>query len=139
MRHSDNSQKAQVAFEIQMLSKSKSGKSEVMVSPIKNDKAKVKEEEPDYKCSNCEYTSPSAYNMKRHLLVHSGLKPYKCHYCGYSCTAARDLIRHIFTHTGRKPYMCDQCEYSGTQACSLKRHLLRHNNEKPHSCEECGQ
>ena len=54
MRHSDNSQKAQVAFEIQMLTKSKSGKSEVMVSPIKNDKAKVKEEEPDYKCSNCE-------------------------------------------------------------------------------------
>ena len=107
MRPSDNSQKAQIAFERLMLSKIKSEKSQVLVSPNKNDKAKIKEEEPDYKCSNCEYTSPSAYNMKRHLLVHSGLKPYKCHYCGYSCTAARDLIRHIFTHTGRKPYMCD--------------------------------
>ena len=69
MRHSDNSQKAQVTFEIQMLSKSKSEKSEVMVSPNKNDKAKVKEEESDYNCSNCEYTTPSAYNMKRHLRI----------------------------------------------------------------------
>ena len=104
--------------------------------------SKVKEEKLDkmlfdYKCSRCEYTSIAGYNMKRHLLVHSGLKPYSCHRCEYSCTAERDLRRHVYTHTGEKPFLCDQCNYSSTQACMLKRHRMMHNGERPFSCNQC--
>ena len=79
MRHSDNSQKAQVAFERQMLSKIKSEKSQVMVSPNKNDKAKVKEEEPDYKCSNCEYESLSDAGEIRVWFASKILTPCRMH------------------------------------------------------------
>ena len=91
----------------------------------------------DYQCSLCDYTSTGVYNMKRHLLVHSGLKPYSCHQCEYSCSAAKDLRRHIFTHSGEKPFLCDQCNYSSTQACTLKRHRMMHNGERPYDCKQC--
>ena len=89
------------------------------------------------KCSFCDYTSIGSYNMKRHLLVHSGLKPYSCHQCEYSCTAAKDLTRHVYTHNGVKPFICDQCNYSSTQACMLKRHKMMHNGERPYGCKQC--
>ena len=91
----------------------------------------------DYRCSLCEYISAGSYNMKRHLLVHSGVKPYTCHQCEYSCAAKKDLRRHIYTHTGAKPFLCDQCDYSTTQACTLKRHRFAHNGERPHGCKQC--
>ena len=52
------------------------------------------------KCSQCDFTSPGAYNLRRHLKAHSGEKSNKCNQCDYASSQAGDLRRHSKTHSG---------------------------------------
>jgi len=52
-----------------------------------------------YKCNTCEYCTNRSDHYKRHLLVHSELKPFKCCRCGY-CTGRSDHFRRHLTRHG---------------------------------------
>uniref|UniRef100_A0A3P9B9Y8 C2H2-type domain-containing protein n=1 Tax=Maylandia zebra TaxID=106582 RepID=A0A3P9B9Y8_9CICH len=92
-----------------------------------------------YNCELCGKSFTQAGAVKRHQLIHSGVKAYSCDMCGKSFTLAETLKRHQLIHSGFKPYSCELCGKSFTHAQSLKRHQLIHSGFKPYSCELCGK
>ena len=46
-------------------------------------------------CSVCNKTFGSAYNLQRHMVVHTKEKPFKCDYCESSYTQSSKLKNHI--------------------------------------------
>ena len=65
------------------------------------------------------------------------VKSNKCSQCDYASSYAHDLRTHLKTHSGEKPYKCNQCDYASSQAGNLKRHLKMHSGEKPNKCNQC--
>ncbi|XP_066550543.1 zinc finger protein 729 [Amia ocellicauda] len=57
---------------------------------------------PVYQCSVCpkNFTSPS--KLKRHFLIHTGLKPFKCYVCNKSFRQHCHLQNHQHTHAALK-------------------------------------
>lgn len=52
-----------------------------------------------HRCSHCSYSTFRVGDFKRHILIHSGVKPYKCHICKKGFVQKNNLSRHLNTHT----------------------------------------
>ena len=61
------------------------------------------------KCSQCNYASVHAGNLKMHLKTHT----------------ARALKVDSIIHAGEKANKCNQCDYESIQAGNLRTHILR--------------
>ena len=72
------------------------------------------------------------------MLIHNGQKPHNCTQCDYASSRAHDLRDHIKTHSWQKPKLCKRCEYSTIPSSSLTKLVLTHSGEEPHHCKECG-
>ena len=88
------------------------------------------------KCSQCDFRSSRADNLRTHLKIHSGEKSNKCNQCNYASSRVDSLRTHLKTHSGEKPNKCNQCEYASSQAGNLRKHLKTHNREKPKKCNQ---
>ena len=65
-----------------------------------NTKSPVKETKRSNKCSQCNFASARAGNLRQHLKTHSGDKSNKCNQCDYASSRAGDLRIHLRTHNG---------------------------------------
>ena len=74
-------------------------------------------------CNQCEYASPQASKLRRHLKTHSGEKSNKCHQCDYESFREDHFRTHLETHSGEKPNKCNQCDFACSDPSSLRRHL----------------
>uniref|UniRef100_A0AAZ1Y3T8 C2H2-type domain-containing protein n=1 Tax=Oreochromis aureus TaxID=47969 RepID=A0AAZ1Y3T8_OREAU len=83
-------------------------------------------------CDLCGKSFTLAQSLKKHQVIHSGVKPYSCDLCGKSFTLAGNLKTHQVIHSGVKAYNCDLCGKSFTQSQSLKTHQLIHSGFKNH-------
>ena len=54
------------------------------------------------KCTQCEYVSSLASNLRKHLRTHSGEKSNKCNQCEYACSQASNLRKHLKIHIREK-------------------------------------
>ncbi|XP_075222435.1 uncharacterized protein LOC142325044 isoform X4 [Lycorma delicatula] len=90
-----------------------------------------------YTCTVCSKSLTRPYDLKRHMKIHTGLKPYSCDICGKVFAEGSSLHKHMRVHTGEKPYKCKYCFIRFKQSGHLQDHLLRHTGEKPHSCSLC--
>ena len=79
------------------------------------------------KCSQCDFASFQAGNLRRHLKIHSGEKSNKCSQCEYACSDPSSLKRHLKTHSGEKTNKCNQCDYASSRIDSLRTHLKTHS------------
>uniref|UniRef100_A0A672Q1K1 Ovo-like zinc finger 1b n=1 Tax=Sinocyclocheilus grahami TaxID=75366 RepID=A0A672Q1K1_SINGR len=50
---------------------------------------------------------------------------YSCEHCGKGFNDAFDLKRHVRTHTGVRLYKCTMCVKAFAQRCSLESHLKK--------------
>merc|ERR1711976_555455 len=58
-----------------------------------------------FACPVCSKVMPSAGNVRRHILIHTGEKPFKCHICKFACNVKFNLDQHIRTkHNLQIPY-----------------------------------
>ncbi|CAL8340064.1 unnamed protein product [Merluccius merluccius] len=78
-------------------------------------------------CPHCALVFPSAYVMKRHIVVHTGVRQFVCDFCSRSFNQHGHLKSHLRLHTGEKPYQCQQCDKSFNHNVSLKSHVMRYH------------
>ncbi|KAK4300315.1 hypothetical protein Pmani_027476 [Petrolisthes manimaculis] len=48
-----------------------------------------------YVCQWCGRSFDRVSNLKRHTLLHSGIKPFKCLYCNYRATQKANVVQHL--------------------------------------------
>ena len=82
------------------------------------------------KCSQCDFASDQAGDLRTHLKIHSGEKANKCNQCNFSSIWLSALTRHLKAHRREKPNKCNQCEFASAQAGNLRAHLKKHRVEK---------
>ena len=100
--------------------------------------------EKSNKCSQCNYASSWAGNLKMYLKTHSGGKSNRCNKCDLVSNPTRwSLLLHLgFSIQATEKYStvlqyikCSRCDCS--HACSLRKHLKTHTGEKTNKCNQC--
>ncbi|GBN07427.1 Zinc finger protein 782 [Araneus ventricosus] len=93
----------------------------------------------EYKCDVCRKTFRRNQNLQKHVLTHTGEKPFLCEVCGKSFSRKDNLQTHVLIHTGEKPFQCEVCGKSFRQKEHLQRHVRTHTVNKLHECNICGK
>ncbi|KAA0198912.1 hypothetical protein HAZT_HAZT002731 [Hyalella azteca] len=90
-----------------------------------------------FKCSFCGKTSQCRADLKKHIRVHTGVRPHKCKVCNASFIQITALRGHETIHTGQKPFACDVCDKTFAIKDRLRLHMRVHTGEKPYKCPQC--
>lgn len=102
--------------------------------------AHIKEcHEPDkpFVCIQCNKKFGRRSDLKKHSIVHTGIRPFNCPVCGKNFSRNTNLTKHLRIHSGLKPHVCQQCPRSFTTKADLFRHVQVHNELKPFKCSQC--
>ncbi|XP_030239153.1 myeloid zinc finger 1 isoform X1 [Drosophila navojoa] len=75
--------------------------------------------------------SPRPYIKRR------GRHFYQCQACGKKVQSNYNLRRHMMIHTGERPFPCDLCERRFREFSDLKKHRRRHINDPRYICMIC--
>ncbi|XP_034473286.1 transcription factor E4F1 [Drosophila innubila] len=62
---------------------------------------------------------------------------YQCQACGKKVQSNYNLRRHMMIHTGERPFPCDLCERRFREFSDLKKHRRRHINDPRYICMIC--
>lgn len=90
-----------------------------------------------FKCSFCGKRSKCRADLKKHIRVHTGVRPHKCKICDASFIQITALRGHETIHTGQKPFACDVCNKKFAIKDRLRLHMRVHTGEKPYKCPQC--
>ena len=91
-------------------------------------------------CNHCEKIFNGAYNLKAHMVVHSGEKPYSCDMCGKSFAFNSCLRRHRFVckYSEKRTNHAALGEKSDfAKLAELNPPIEQQQDEKPFACEFC--
>ncbi|XP_037927365.1 zinc finger and BTB domain-containing protein 41-like isoform X2 [Teleopsis dalmanni] len=62
---------------------------------------------------------------------------FECFLCGKKVQSSYNLRRHMMIHTGERPFGCDMCEKRFREFSDLKKHRRRHVKEPNFHCMVC--
>ena len=81
-----------------------------------------------YRCDfpGCESVFKENAKLKRHKLVHTGVKAWKCSYCHLAFSLKHNLKMHEKTHTRTDLLKCRLCNYQTIQRSNLRLHEATH-------------
>nr|XP_010977695.2 zinc finger and BTB domain-containing protein 10 isoform X1 [Camelus dromedarius] len=86
------------------------------------------------KCPHCSYVAKYRRTLKRHLLIHTGIRSFSCDTCGKLFTRREHVKRHALVHKKDKKYKCMVCKKIFMLAASVG---IRHGSRRYGVCTEC--
>ena len=91
------------------------------------------------KCNQCNFSTRSESNLKRHVkAAHLKKCPYSCKYCYYSCRSKQMIEKHVnAVHLKIKPFFCQYCDKSFSRKPDAKRHMESIHFQMKHNCSYC--
>lgn len=96
-----------------------------------------------FECPECHKVFNENKVLKRHLKIHSPIKPHVCSICNMSFTESSNLSKHLKKHTGElrnvvgKPNLCSVCGKGFKWSSSLSKHMKHHTKHKVLNCPYC--
>lgn len=96
-----------------------------------------------FECPECHKVFAERKVLKRHLKIHSPIKPHACTECDMSFAESSNLSKHMKKHTGElrnvigKPNLCSVCGKGFKWASSLSKHMKHHTRHKILNCPYC--
>ena len=74
-----------------------------------------------HQCTQCVMAFKTAYELKRHLTIHTTEKPYKCDLCGMYMKTRKNLRGHLIRHKENK---CQNCGITFRLTSWFKNHIV---------------
>lgn len=96
-----------------------------------------------HECPECHKVFAESKILRRHLKIHSPIKPHNCSECSMSFAESSNLHKHMKKHTGElrnvvgKPNLCSVCGKGFKWASSLSKHMKHHTRHKILTCPYC--
>lgn len=96
-----------------------------------------------FECPECHKVFAERKILKRHLKIHSPIKPHACPECDMSFAESSNLSKHMKKHTGElrnvigKPNLCSVCGKGFKWSSSLSKHMKHHTKKKLLICTYC--
>ncbi|XP_069138953.1 uncharacterized protein [Argopecten irradians] len=94
-------------------------------------------DEGDFVCGVCEYTTPKKANWYKHKKKHMAQKPHCCEKCGYQASTSSNLKRHLAIHDDIRDFQCSYCFMTFRQKIHLERHVKYRHEVKKVKCPLC--
>lgn len=73
-------------------------------------------------CDVCNQQFPSYASMRRHRLIHLGVRPFECQMCAKRFLRKDQFMDHVLRHSKQRPYRCPFC----TRGFGFRPHLKAH-------------
>jgi len=77
-----------------------------------------------FSCLICKKNFSKPAHVKRHMLIHQGLKQHECHLCGKSCVQLSNLHTHQRLVHKLLPFKCESCDQTFRYKEELKDHCV---------------
>ncbi|CAD5121348.1 DgyrCDS9871 [Dimorphilus gyrociliatus] len=89
----------------------------------------------DHKCDLCLRAFLTTTELTSHKKsVHSDVRPIPCKICNQTFKKRFNLRRHMLKHTGEKPHKCIICSVAYADSTTLKKHWEKEHNIVDVSC-----
>lgn len=109
-------------------------------------------------CGECGKAFKTPSRLRRHMAIHTGIRPFGCTKCDRGFTEKNKLVAHLKLHgiedpkvefQGAEPkarspvqqasgnHQCSICDKSFVSPWKLKRHQTIHTGKKPFFCKLC--
>ncbi|CAH0730168.1 unnamed protein product, partial [Brenthis ino] len=93
-----------------------------------------------YNCQACSKSYLDLRTLRNHIRAfHLMQRPHRCAKCDFSAYTPYDLKKHMIKHTGDRNFTCDICSKSYGMRTTLREHMRIHANDRRFKCEHCGQ
>lgn len=99
---------------------------------------KTKMAPTNLKCFQFDKILNNAYNLKKHLGVHSNVRLSEC-ICKKMLAEPSKRLEHYRLHTRENPFFCKLCGDSFAHNVTSKLHIATHTGEKRCRCFMCNK
>lgn len=79
--------------------------------------------ERQYRCTECTMSFYNRFQLKIHMLKHTGKKDFQCNVCLKAFGRLYTLREHMRIHADDRRFKCEHCGRAFVQKCSLRGHM----------------